>query len=80
MFIETILAELKRERAQLDRAIAALEGTGSLRKSQKKANASASPRNRRKRRGGISAAGRKRLSEMMKKRWAERMKKGQKSL
>jgi hypothetical protein len=28
MFIETILAELKRERAQLDRAIAALEGTG----------------------------------------------------
>jgi hypothetical protein len=28
-----------------------------------------------KKRGGLTAAGRKRLSEMMKKRWAERRKK-----
>jgi hypothetical protein len=31
---------------------------------------------KRKRRGGISKEGRKRLSELMKKRWAERRKKG----
>ena len=72
MFIETILTELKRERAQLDRAIAALEGTRSSPRGRKKAKTSASRRAGRKRRGGITAAGRKRLSEMMKKRWAER--------
>jgi hypothetical protein len=31
---------------------------------------------RRTRRGGITKEGRKRLSEMMKKRWAERRRKG----
>lgn len=74
--IDSILAELKRERDKFDRAIAALEGLGSsaprrldravdLRRSANK-----------KRSGGITPAGRRRLSEAMKRRWAERRKKG----
>ncbi len=72
MDLERIVAELKTERDRLDQAIAALEGkrTGATPKP-------AAPRAQKKsRRGhGLTAAGRKRLSEMMKKRWAERRKK-----
>ncbi|MGZ4788059.1 MAG: hypothetical protein ACXVZV_10340 [Terriglobales bacterium] len=63
---EQILQQLKEERDRLTRAIEALEG----------GRASASRVVSSKRRsGGITAAGRKRLSELMKKRWAERRKK-----
>ena len=71
MSIETILTDLKREREQLDRAIAALEG--SARSAPRKASNRAS--NGTGRRGGITPEGRRRLSEAMKKRWAERRKK-----
>ena len=65
MNTERILAELRSERNRLDRAIAAIEGITSD-------GARRQPRTvaKRRRRGGISAAGRKRLSMLLKKRWA----------
>jgi len=69
-----IVAELKRERDRLSQAIAALEG-----KSPKAtAKRSALPHRaiRANKRDHLTPAGRKRLSEMMKKRWAEKRKKG----
>jgi len=60
---EQILEQLKQERKRLDDAINALEGSGVTENAKKKG-----------RRKGITAAGSKRLSEMMKKRWAERKK------
>jgi hypothetical protein len=78
--IDKIVADLKKERDRLVKAISALVGMGSAgakrgRKPGPKAKAKAVPA-KRKRRGGISKEGRKRLSELMKKRWAERRKKG----
>lgn len=61
MDINRIVAELKAERTRLDHAIAALEGTKDGRR--------AAPKTRRRHR--ISAAGRKRISEAMTKRWAK---------
>ena len=80
MEIDKIVADLKKERDRLVKAISALvgmESTGAKRgrKPGRKAKAKAVPA-KRKRRGGISKEGRKRLSELMKKRWAERRKKG----
>ena len=78
MEIDSIVADLKKERDRVVKAIAALVGMGSAptgkrrgRKPGVKAAATT-----RKRRGGISKEGRKKLSELMKKRWAERRKKG----
>ena len=67
--------ELKQERDQLDRAIAALEGVSSY--SHMVGRPRSSPRTsvKKKRGDGITAAGRKRLSEAIKKRWAEGRKK-----
>jgi hypothetical protein len=71
-----ILSELKAERTRIDRAITAIEGISP------KPNGSASnhaPKQAKadvaQKSGGLTAAGRKRLSELMKKRWAERRKK-----
>jgi hypothetical protein len=76
--IDKIVEDLKKERDRIVRAIAALAGGGSPatgkrrgRKPGPKASAATG-----RRRGGISTEGRKRLSELMKKRWAERRKKG----
>ena len=73
MNLEQIVSELKKERDDLNRAIAALEGIGGMQPqiskiSQKPSTAKISKKGR----GGISAAGRKRISEAMKKRWQER--------
>ena len=62
---EQILSELKSEVHRIDNAIAALDG-GST--------ASVNSMPRAKRTHGITPAGRKRISDMMKKRWAERRK------
>ncbi len=78
MEIDKIVADLKKERDRLVRAITALVGTGSAatgRRRGRKAGPKAATAKRR-RRGGITKEGRKRLSELMKKRWAERRKKG----
>lgn len=73
MNIEAIVVELKGERDRIDRAISALKGTFSkvARSGVKLHKAPAG----KQKRGRLSAEGRKRISEMMKKRWAERRKK-----
>ena len=76
MDIEKIVADLKRNRDLISAAIAALEGAGKAGGETKRGAAApsqAAPM--RKRRHRLTAAGRKRLSEMMKKRWAEYRKK-----
>jgi hypothetical protein len=74
--IQTIISELKAERNRIDQAIASLEDLASH--GAATGNRTSAPKATRKR-GRLSAAGRKRLSEMMKKRWAERRKKAAKS-
>jgi len=70
-----IVAELKRERDRLSRAIAALEGQppkAAARRSAVPHRAAGS----KKKRGRLTPEGRKRLSDLMKKRWAEKKKRG----
>ena len=71
MNIDQILTALRAERDRLDSAIRALEG-GS-RGARAGSGAAAGTNGRRKRH--LTPEGRRRLSEMMKKRWAERRKK-----
>jgi hypothetical protein len=73
--LDRILKELEGERDRLDRAIALLRGMKSPRGARKTAASSTTIKPRRR---GLTTAGRKRLSEMMKKRWAERRKKASK--
>jgi hypothetical protein len=73
--IQAIVKELKQERDRLSRAISALEGTDmgpASQMSSPAANLSAVPAKEGK---GLTPEGRKRLSDMMKKRWAEKRKK-----
>jgi hypothetical protein len=76
MDIQNILADLKRERERLDRAIGALEGLGTQtrRRGRPVGSHQAATGPKRKRRH-MSAASRKRISDMMKQRWAERKRK-----
>lgn len=74
MNLQSIVSELKKERDRIDRAIAALDGTHTKRTmAPAKASPSAGGPISRKRR--LTAAGRKRLSELMKQRWAKRRRK-----
>ena len=75
--IERILAELKRERDRLNQAITALEGL-SPRATPKRSAVPNPVTRRKKKRDRLTPEGRNRLSEMMKKRWAERRKKSSK--
>jgi hypothetical protein len=81
MSLESIVSELKQERDRINRAIAALDGTGARRNGSKATNAgiparkSLSARSHVSRKHHLTAAGRKRLSVLMKKRWAERRRK-----
>lgn len=73
MNLGQIVSELKKERDNLNRAIAALEGIGGRQPQLRKISAKASTaKTSTKGHRGISAAGRKRISEAMKKRWQER--------
>lgn len=65
--LDRILADLRAERDRIDQAISALEGRGSSHRGR----AAGGPRRRRH----MSADARRRISEMMKKRWAERKRK-----
>jgi hypothetical protein len=73
---QEIVKELKAERNRLDKAIAALDGESTTRATvatyAPSGNGAAAPRKRHH----LTAAERKRLSMMMKKRWADRRKKG----
>ena len=73
MDLQKILSELKAERDRIVRAIEALGGIASSSAITKKRAGGA--RGPGRRRGGITPEGRRRLSEAMKKRWAERRKK-----
>jgi hypothetical protein len=74
--LDRIVEELKKERGRLDRAIAVLEESASPRVAKKTSIAARQPTaSKRRKRGGITPEGRRRLSEAMKKRWAERRKK-----
>jgi len=75
MDIQTILGDLKRERERLDRAIAALEGLGSGARRRGRPVGSVNAKSAKRPRRHMSAAARKRISEMMKQRWAERKRK-----
>lgn len=66
MDIQQIVSALRDEKDRLEQAISALEG-GNGRRSRGLGNGR---RGRRRRR--LSAAAKRRISEMMKKRWAER--------
>jgi hypothetical protein len=72
---QRIVSELKAERNRLDKAIAALEGEtttqATVLKNVISMNGAKAPRKRHH----LTAAGRKRLSMLMKKRWAEKRKK-----
>ena len=76
MDIDRIVREPEQERDRTERAIASLKGAAIPGNGRKAAagNGRSAPRPGR----GMSAAGRKRISEMMKKRWAERRKKAAK--
>lgn len=67
--IEQIVAELKTERDQLDKAIAAIEGLNSTGRRRGRPPASISVPKKRSRRH-MSAAARKRISQATKRRWA----------
>jgi hypothetical protein len=67
-----IVSELKSERDRLNRAIALLENEATA---ARRTAMSVKPAASRKRGRSLTPAGRKRLSEAMKKRWADRKKK-----
>lgn len=73
-----IVEELKQNRARLERAIAALDGLAVPKVVVRKARLSAPQpmKSNGQRRGSMTPEGRERLSLAMKKRWAERRKKG----
>jgi len=76
MDIDNILAQLKSERDRLDSAIAALEGSRPRRRGRPAGSGkAASTASSKPPRRHMSAAARKRISEMMKRRWAERKRK-----
>ena len=73
MEIDRIVADLRREAERIGKAIAALLGSAAA--GAKRGPKPAPAGKKRKRRGRLTPEGRKRLSEAMKKRWAERRKK-----
>jgi hypothetical protein len=81
MSLETIISELKSERNRLDQAISVLESSHARngRKPARRQSASVSTPSARRRRGHLTAAGRRKLSQLMKQRWAQRRKKAAKS-
>jgi hypothetical protein len=76
--LNRIVEDLKKEKGRLERAIAALEESASPRIVVRKPGVAAQQpaASNGKKRGAITPEGRKRLSLAMKKRWAERKKKG----
>jgi hypothetical protein len=73
---QRIVSELTEERNRLDRAIAALDGAGTARTNIAISKPSSKGSHAPRKRHHLTAAGRKRLSMLMKKRWAEKRKKG----
>jgi hypothetical protein len=74
---QRIVSELKAERSRLDKAIALLDGPNGAKTTAKAAALTREPASNgaRRKRHHLTPAGRKRLSMLMKKRWAEKRKK-----
>jgi hypothetical protein len=72
---QRIVSELKAERNRLDRAILALDGVSTGGAAITINDPSRNGGQARRKRHHLTAAGRKRLSMLMKKRWAEKRKK-----
>ena len=75
MDIQAIVKELKHERDRLDKAIVALEETDSSFAPRMSSPATNLPAPPPKKPNRLTPEGSKRLSDMMKKRWAEKRKK-----
>ena len=78
MDIQTLVLELTKERDRIEKAIAALSGIGTPARRPGRpvgSGAGKSAGATKTRRRHMSPAARKRISEMMKKRWAERKRK-----
>ena len=76
MDLEQIVAELKKEMERIGKAVELLEqSTVPKPRRGRPPGKTATISAIRAKRRGLTAAGRKRLSEMMKKRWADRRKK-----
>ncbi|HEY4900246.1 MAG TPA: hypothetical protein VIH91_05430 [Terriglobales bacterium] len=73
MDIQQIVSDLKQERDRIDSAIRALEGTGKSGRGPGRPPGSGASKGKKRR--TMSPAARKRISEMMKLRWAERKRK-----
>ena len=74
MDLTKVVSDLKKERDRLSRAIGALLGSALSPGGKKRVGRPKGSTTRRKKRGGLTPAGRKRLSLAMKKRWAARKK------
>ncbi|MGC1398542.1 hypothetical protein [Candidatus Binatus sp.] len=76
--LEKLVADLAKERDRLGRAITALMGSAGKALSgggkKKRVGRPKGSTTKKRKRGGLTPAGRKRLSIAMKKRWAERRK------
>jgi hypothetical protein len=81
MSLESIISDLKSERNRIDQAISVLQSSQARNRRKPTAPRKASSANTSspKRRGHLSAEGRRKLSQLMKARWAERRKKAAKS-
>ncbi len=75
MDLEKIVADLKQEMERIGRAIGLLEQSAPPKRRGRKPGSKNVATSAKPRRKGLTAAGRKRLSELMKKRWVERRKK-----
>jgi hypothetical protein len=76
--LDKLVADLAKERDRLGRAISALLGSASAAlsgKTKKRVGRPKGTTTKKRKRGGLTPEGRKRLSIAMKKRWAERKKK-----
>jgi hypothetical protein len=71
-----VVSDLKKERDRLSRAIGALLGSALSPSGKERVGRPKGSTTKRKKRGGMTPEGRKRLSLAMKKRWAERKKMG----
>jgi hypothetical protein len=75
--LDKLLADLTKEKDRLGRAIEALVGSVMPGRGKKRLGRpkGSTTKPKKRKRGGLTPAGRKRLSIAMKKRWAERKKK-----
>jgi len=74
--LDKLVADLKEESDRLGRAIAALLGSALSGGGKKRVGRPKGVTLKRRKRGGLTPEGRKRLSIAMKKRWVERRKMG----